>query len=880
METYLARIPGLVKRGATEWNGPCPLCGGQDRFHVKADSDGVGVFGCRQCIDGDLDPTGENVKAVFRLLDGRGRSPAPSSRSHTCTLYCGTYDRVDGQGTITNHRRNDGASGGAPYWRIPKGTTPPTHVNLYGTGDGPVVLAEGEKAARAIQAAGLRAAAWLGGTGGVGLVHFSRLADEKVVLWPDADNPGLKAMAAAGRKLNGIVAELLTVDTSDMPGVVDGAYPDSDGTDAADLEAELILARVDLAEPWEPPLLEEVEPRTEPTGDLTTEPSVGTGVTFNPDHEGLWAALAYLGLDLRKNSRNLAIEIARKDWGSSAAADWYRVFGFTPPADGWVELTDDLAARLITFIATNFKKPTGGRLYYSDRDFRLALASLSASRGVNPVREWLLALPDWDGQERLSTVLVEALDVDDNVLNRATGRAFFIGAVARALKPGCKNELWPLLFSRGQGLGKSTFCRAILPPDRQIDWFSDSLDLNENTQKRREQVGDAWIVEYSELQGLSGRRTEAVKSWIGQQDDRYRPPWYKVPVKLLRSFVVIATGNDVGSGLLPADSSGTRRFVAVKVPDTTRPSRVLRYLEESREQLWAEAKAAYLSGEQWWFPEDIERQQAENNAPWLRENEAVSGKVYDLTERSLGGDPRPIDELMVTASVVKEVVDASKERSLQLEFAEALRLNGWQRKSVRNPEGKQRRLWQPPAKPDLFYPDAQTNTAESTEEEVCAAPLPEAGATCGQHLEDGRCPVADTHACTRCGLQRADCRCDYEGVGGPEEARALNAEVKQGRIDPIEAYRQHTELTAPGLYVDEMLQVVERWRSLRDNGSADEIAMTIARMDATLKAWQGDRDDPIMALIAGVRNDLESARVRALRREGLTAPLPGLGEVR
>ena len=181
---------------------------------------------------------------------------------------------------------------------------------------------------------------------------------------------------------------------------------------------------------------------------------------------------------------------------------------------------------------------------------------------------------------------------------------------------------------------------------------------------------------------------------------------------------------------------------------------------------------------------------------------------------------------------------------------------------------------------DMFSTGRQTNTAESTEEEVCGAPLPEAGATCEQDIEDGRCRVADTHACPRCRRQRADCRCHYEGVGGPDEARALNAKVKHGQIDNIEAYRQHTKLTAPGQDVDQTLQVVDRWRQLRDTGAASEIAVTIASMDVLLTVWQGEHDDPIMALIAGVRNDLESARVRALRREGFTAHLPGLGEVR
>ena len=315
------------------------------------------------------------------------------------------------------------------------------------------------------------------------------------------------------------------------------------------------------------------------------------------------------------------------------------------------------------------------------------------------MEEWLKSLPAWGGVERLSSILIDALDVEDNDLKRATGRAFFIGAVARVFKPGCKVDLWPYLVSTHQGKGKSTFCRDILPPDRQEGnnaWFSDSLDLNENGQKRREQIGDAWIVEYSELPGLSPRRRESLKGWASQQEDRYRPPWYKTAVTMPRSFVIIATGNDLGTGVLPADASGDRRFVVVKVPDTTRPARVRRYFENRREQVWAEAKTAFEAEEPWWFNEDMERQQFKSNAPWQRSNEAVANKVYKLTERSLGGEPRAIDELMYSARVVKEVEDASKERALQLEFAEKLREHGWTRVARRNAEGHLRRLWQPP----------------------------------------------------------------------------------------------------------------------------------------------------------------------------------------
>ena len=46
------RACDLSKRGS-EWCGPCPLCGGKDRFHVR-DADGCALVGCRGCIDGRL----------------------------------------------------------------------------------------------------------------------------------------------------------------------------------------------------------------------------------------------------------------------------------------------------------------------------------------------------------------------------------------------------------------------------------------------------------------------------------------------------------------------------------------------------------------------------------------------------------------------------------------------------------------------------------------------------------------------------------------------------------------------------------------------------------------------------------------------------------
>ena len=54
-----------LTRIGREWIGPCPLCGGEDRFHVR-DSGGRPAVGCRGCIDGQ--PDGERAKRFGELL--------------------------------------------------------------------------------------------------------------------------------------------------------------------------------------------------------------------------------------------------------------------------------------------------------------------------------------------------------------------------------------------------------------------------------------------------------------------------------------------------------------------------------------------------------------------------------------------------------------------------------------------------------------------------------------------------------------------------------------------------------------------------------------------------------------------------------------------
>ena len=64
VEDWAARL-GLRHRSG-EYAGPCPVCGGTDRFHVGRGRGGAARVGCRGCIDGR--PAKERGEAFGRIL--------------------------------------------------------------------------------------------------------------------------------------------------------------------------------------------------------------------------------------------------------------------------------------------------------------------------------------------------------------------------------------------------------------------------------------------------------------------------------------------------------------------------------------------------------------------------------------------------------------------------------------------------------------------------------------------------------------------------------------------------------------------------------------------------------------------------------------------
>lgn len=214
----------------------------------------------------------------------------------------------------------------------------------------------------------------------------------------------------------------------------------------------------------------------------------------------------------------------------------------------------------------------------------------------HPVREWLESL-QWDGVERLDTMLVDYLGAEDNALTRAMTRKHFTAAVARVMRPGCKYD-YVLTLIGPQGIGKSTLVKTM-----GGEWFDDSLTSIEG-KEGMEQVRGKWLIEFGELTNYKKSTSEAYKAFISKQEDSYRPAFGRKVEIYPRQCVFFATTNE--SAFLKGDT-GNRRFWTVECDRGEITKDVWSQLDEERGQLWAEAVQRYREGETLYLPRELEK---------------------------------------------------------------------------------------------------------------------------------------------------------------------------------------------------------------------------------------------------------------------------------
>ena len=264
---------------------------------------------------------------------------------------------------------------------------------------------------------------------------------------------------------------------------------------------------------------------------------------------------------------------------------------------------------------------------FSSRNHDVSFTKVADDRRFHPIRDYLDGLPPWDGTKRIETLLVRCLQADDTRYTRAVTRKTLAAAVARIYKPGTKFDS-VLVFDGVQGIGKSTLFKDLVGEE----FYSETLSLTDMDDKSgAEKLQGFWVVEIGELAGMKKADIEKVKAFLSTSDDKYRPSYGKTVESHPRQCIIIASVNGERGYL--RDITGNRRFWIVKVHQEVQIKK-WNFTAEERDQIWAEAKTIWQSGEKLYLEGDLIKDAAEAQRDAMEVDER-QGMVEEYLETLL-----------------------------------------------------------------------------------------------------------------------------------------------------------------------------------------------------------------------------------------------------
>jgi hypothetical protein len=303
-------------------------------------------------------------------------------------------------------------------------------------------------------------------------------------------------------------------------------------------------------------------------------------------------------------------------------ADGLEIKGDVPwkhPARFWRDADD---AQLISYVDSHYGT-------FSARNYEIATTKVADDRSYHPIREYLDALPPWDGVPRVERLLIDYLGADDNPYVKAVTRKTLCAAVARVLRPGVKFDNI-LVLNGAQGVGKSTLIGKL-----GGDWYSDSLSITDmNDKTAAEKLQGYWLLEIGELAGMKKADVDKVKAFISRQDDKYRASFGRRVTPHPRQCVFFGTTN-AEKGYL-RDVTGNRRFWTVKTPGGG-AKHTWQLTDADVSQIWAEALFLVKAGERLYLDAQLE-DLAKGEQREAMEQDEREGLVREYLDRLLPSD--------------------------------------------------------------------------------------------------------------------------------------------------------------------------------------------------------------------------------------------------
>ena len=332
-----------------------------------------------------------------------------------------------------------------------------------------------------------------------------------------------------------------------------------------------------------------------------------------------------------------------------------------------------------------------------------------------------------DGDDLENPILSSGQRVADAILER-----FCVGAVARAMEPGCDMPWMPILVGP-QNCGKSAFFRCITPPqDSGPSWSTTVQQGMAHIKDRPHILHAGWIVVIDEVERYFSRRyVEELKNLISVSQD-YSAKKYMNESWYPRNFVLAGATNNRDFLI---DPTGNRRFLPIvvrgKVSSKENPNvRIidLDRLQGDRDAIWAAAYQAYLAGRPRLFSSS-ELAEVKPYVDGFTRDNSIAYHVARALDRSPSGfykGRRYVQTAEVLQAMGLDVKDSSR---IQRETIDAMKQLGWLPERIRIMK-KVTRVWLEPEN------DKTSLVSHSNPESVTGQSRSEAGSgvSGGRHV--------------------------------------------------------------------------------------------------------------------------------------------------
>lgn len=599
-------------------------------------------------------PDTYQASAVYDYRDASGR-----------LLYVVTRVESDGGKSFRPYSWQDGVGWVNKSWPAPR---PLFGLELLGQADRPVLLVEGEKAAiaaRAFASSRYHVLTWPNGANSWNKTDWEPLRGRNVLLWPDHDPAGYKAMEGVAEKLHSIGCKVRQLDLSscDVP----------EGFDAADAEfkswEEFSEWARGIVQPY--PRTTPVVPTKLHTTTVVQPDIPRVEVVQGPEPEQKTYAQIWDDFHLALNKEgNPIINLTNVVRIFNCVADlkamvWYDEFHnkiLTRDAAGaeprpWTS-TDDISLTIQLQERFGLMRLTPAHT----RDAVLHLAKLNQK---NEPRDWMESLV-WDGTPRIETFFHLYLGAKANDFTLAASKNWWVSMAARIFKPGCKVDTMVILEGE-QGAKKSSTLEAIGGRwYKQLTEHFDSKDLYIGFQGKL-------IIEVAELDAFRKADTSTIKKIISNPSDHYRPLYERQNAEAPRRCVFVGTTNH---GAYLEDETGARRFWPIECTAID-----LDAIKRDRDQLFAEATHCFKLGHTWW---EMPRQSTLEEQDKRFRGDAWDDAITRYLET--GNVMQPFNEITTTqvATDALHIELGRVDQPITKRIGRALRKMGWIPTTLRN----------------------------------------------------------------------------------------------------------------------------------------------------------------------------------------------------